>query len=97
MTDNASISKAKAKAKAESGIRQFIEERGADAVSSLLVKLYIEVEDMKIVIGTMIEDSETQKSLIKSQTRAAISMSETFVALKQRITELENKRRATVH
>ena len=95
MTDNASISKAKAKAEGE--IRQFIEERGADAVSSLLVKLCIEVEDMKIVIGTMIEDSETQRSLIKSQTRAAISMAEAFVALKQRITELENKRRATVH
>ena len=93
MTDKVSA----AKAKVEGEIRQFIEEHGADAASSLLVKLYIEVEDVKIVIGAMIEDSENQKSLIKSQTRAAISMSETFVALKQRITELESKRRATVH
>ena len=78
-------------------IDRFLGEHGDVAFATLIMNLHAEIESMKVVIGALIEDADIQKSLIRTQTKAAISMAETFVALKQRITELENKRKETVH
>ena len=74
-----------------------LDQYGDDAVAPLIKALCKEIHDLKVVVGSLIEESVVRNRIAEAQVEAHSRIIKGCVGMELRISDLEEKREATVH